>query len=165
MPDAKLRMLLDRAEISDLLHRYATAVDRRDWALLRDCFAEEIEADFRSFGVREVFRGPADDWVGLVRSTIDGCDATQHQSSNHVFEIEGDHARVTSYVRAEHVLINDRGDNYYTVAGWYDHALVRTADGWRIVGYTLHVSSSHGNRHVLAMATRRAAGKEADKQA
>lgn len=159
MTDATLRLLMDRAETSDLLHRYATAVDRRDWALLRRCFADEIEADFRSFGVREVFRGPADAWVALVRSTIDGCDQTQHQSSNHVHEIDGDLARVTSYVRAEHVLINAQGDNHYTVAGWYDHALVRTGEGWRIARYTLHVTSSHGNRHVLALATRRAAGK------
>ena len=161
MTDLDLRTLTDRAELSDLLHRYATAVDRRDWALLRRCFTDTIEADFRSFGVREVFRGPADDWVALVRSTIDGCDATQHQSSNHVHEIAGDRARVTSYVRAEHMLISDRGDNHYTVAGWYDHAVVRSPDGWRIETYTLHVTSSHGNRHVLAMATRRAAGRSA----
>jgi 3-phenylpropionate/cinnamic acid dioxygenase small subunit len=157
MTDARLQALVDRAELSDLVYRYAQAIDRRDWALLRSCFAEAMEADFRSFGVREVFRGPAEDWVALVRSTIEGCDSTQHQSSNHRFELDRDRAQGSSYIRAEHVVINDRGDNHYTVAGYYSHEFLRTPEGWRTAKYTLHVTSSFGNRHVLALATRRAA--------
>ncbi len=38
MRDKDLKHLVDRAEISDVVHRYATAIDRRDWALLESCF-------------------------------------------------------------------------------------------------------------------------------
>jgi len=39
----QLQFLLDRAAISDVLIRYATGVDTRDWPLLRSCFTDEIE--------------------------------------------------------------------------------------------------------------------------
>jgi hypothetical protein len=160
MDEAGVRLLLDRAEISDVVHRYATAIDLRDWALLETCFTAEMEADFRTFGVREVFQGSADEWVRRVRSTIDGCDATQHLSANHVHTIDGDAATCVSYMRAEHFLINDRGDDSYTVGGYYTNELVREAAGWKIKKYTLAVTWSRGNRHILAIATRRAAGGE-----
>ncbi len=152
-----LRELMDRAEIADVVHRYATAIDQRDWALMSDVFTVDMVADFRSFGVREVFEGPAAEWVALVASTIDGCDATQHMMTNLVHDIRGDAATCTAYMRAEHFLINHRGDDSYTVGGYYTHELVRTDAGWRIAKYTLNVTWSRGNRHVLSLATRRAA--------
>jgi len=46
--NAKLQLLLDRAEISDVQLRYATGLDSRDWPLFRSCFINEneIETDF-----------------------------------------------------------------------------------------------------------------------
>jgi hypothetical protein len=44
----RLQQVSDRAEISDVQLRYATAVDSRDWGLLRTCFTDDLEADFSS---------------------------------------------------------------------------------------------------------------------
>jgi len=35
-----LQQLLDRATITDVVNRYATGLDRRDWPLLRSIFAD-----------------------------------------------------------------------------------------------------------------------------
>jgi hypothetical protein len=148
--------VLDRMETADVAHRYATAIDRKDWALLRTVFDDEVEADFRSFGAREVYRGPADGWVAAVRDTVAGLDATQHLMANHVQAFAGpDRCALTCYLRAEHVLLNDRGDDLYTIGGYYDWTLVRAADGWRAVAYALTVTWARGNRGVLALARRR----------
>jgi hypothetical protein len=48
MEDARLQLLIDRAEISDVQLRYATGLDSRDWMLFRSCFADDIETDFTS---------------------------------------------------------------------------------------------------------------------
>lgn len=48
--DEQLRALRDRLEIDDLLVRYATAIDERDWALLDTVFAEDARLDYRSAG-------------------------------------------------------------------------------------------------------------------
>ncbi len=35
-----------RQDIAEVLVRYATGIDRRDWALLRSCFTDDCEADY-----------------------------------------------------------------------------------------------------------------------
>ncbi len=148
-----LRELQDRIAVSDVLHRYAAAVDGKDWELLRSCFTDDLEADFRSFGGGEVVRG-ADAWVAAIRSTIQGMDATQHLTGNHVQRIDGDQAQLTAYIQAVHILANDSGDREYTIGGSYDCDLVRTAEGWKIRRYVLTVLWHRGNRNILRIAGR-----------
>ena len=41
----------DRQDISDLLVRYATGIDRRDWPLFRTVFTDDCELDYGEIGV------------------------------------------------------------------------------------------------------------------
>ncbi len=43
----------DEQEIAKLLLRYATAIDGRDWPLLRSCFTDDLQADYGDFGAWE----------------------------------------------------------------------------------------------------------------
>ena len=109
MPADPLAELQDRIAISEVLHRYAAAIDGKDWALLRSCFTDDLEADFRSFGGLEVVRG-ADAWVEAIRSTIQGMDATQHLTGNHSHRLDGDAATLSADVQAVHILANQSGN-------------------------------------------------------
>src|SRR5438270_1393452 len=40
--DPAVRLLLDRAEIHDVIMRYAAGVDRRDFELVRACFTPDV---------------------------------------------------------------------------------------------------------------------------
>ena len=42
--------LIDRSEIDDLLIRYATAVDTKDWDLWETCFTDDAFVDYESAG-------------------------------------------------------------------------------------------------------------------
>src|SRR3972149_4548515 len=142
MADA-LKSALDRMELNELMNRYAASIDLRDWTRLRSVFVDgEIEADFTTMGVRQVFRGPAEAWVDLVRQTITGFDATQHFFANHSAEVEGDRAVDTRYMQARHQL----GDAHYTIGGYYTGQMLRTAAGWRVARYTLTVTFTDGER-------------------
>ncbi len=152
--EKQVQLLADRAAISDVLHRYATGLDMRDWTLLRSIFTDEIEMDYASIGMR-AGRMRADDWVESARVLFAGFDATQHLSANHVHDIRGDEATCTSYMRAEHFVLNSEGENYYTMGGYYTNSLIRTAAGWKLRGVTLTVTWNRGNRHVLRLAARR----------
>src|SRR5262245_61956972 len=153
--DDAARALLDRVELEDLMNRYATAIDLRDWACLNTVFAEgEIEADFTSMGVKQVFRGPAERWIGTVRQTITGFDGTQHFFANHLARVDGDSAVDTRYMQARHQL----GPEHYTVGGYYTGHMIRTSDGWRIARYKLTVTWSDGNRRLMGIAYRKATG-------
>jgi hypothetical protein len=152
--EEQIQQLVDRAAISDVVHRYATGLDTHDWPMLRSIFTDEIDVDFSSVGARPG-RVKADDWVESARILFAGFDATQHLSANHVHDIRGDEATCTSYMRAEHFVLTTEGENYYTMGGYYINRLVRTPDGWKLAAVTLTVTWNRGNRHVLRLAARR----------
>ena len=119
----------DRQDISDLLVRYATGIDQRDWALFRTVFTGDCELDYGEIGA----------WKGVdaVTEFMEQVHAmaghTLHRLSNQVITVDGDRATARTYVDA---LIMS-GDNTSGVAGvngigFYDDDLVRTQDGWRI---------------------------------
>ena len=107
MDDAKLQLLLDRAEISDVQLRYATGLDSRDWPLFRSCFTDEIETDFTSVFGGEPRKVGADRWTEAARRSLSGLKATQHMITNHVITVAGDDATCIAYVQARHFLPND----------------------------------------------------------
>ena len=146
-----------RWEVHDVMHRYALAIDSKDWTMLRTVFATELTADFRTFGLKSIWSGPADGWVDQVRKTIDGMDATQHLMANHLYQLDGPHARGTSYIQARHVCRNDWGGDTYTVGGHYEVEMVRTDERWVIASYALICTWHEGDRHVLKAAGRRSA--------
>jgi SnoaL-like domain len=148
-----LTQVVDRIELNELMNHYAAGIDLRDWPRLRSVFVDgEIEADFTSMGVKQVFRGPAEAWVERVRQTITGFDATQHFFANHSVEIKGDRAVDIRYMQARHQL----GDAHYTIGGFYTGQMQRTAAGWRIGRYTLTVTFSEGERGLMGTAYRKA---------
>ena len=159
MIDPAIQNLTDRADTSSVLHTYATAIDKRDWDLLTTCFTEDLEADFRDFGGRHVIKGRAA-WVDAIKGTINGLDATQHLTANHVHKIDGNNAIITAYLQAVHRLEGARSDPEYTVGGYYTCDMVRSHDGeinggWRIRRYKLTVTWHRGNRDILRQARRR----------
>ncbi len=149
--DSIQRLLLDRAEISDVVHRYATGLDRRDWELYRSIFTDEVEMDFSSLGMRGG-RVKADAWVRDATVLFAGFGATQHTSSNHVHDIRGDEATCVSYMQAVHFVDTGEGEERWTIGGYYTNDLVRTDDGWKIRALTLTVTWTEGNREVPRIA-------------
>ena len=166
MSDPRLQALLDRSEISDVVIAYATGLDRRDWALYRSIFTDEIEMDFRSVGIR-AGRYRADDWVRDARRLFAGFSATQHTSTNHVHDLRGDEATCTSNMQAEHFVAREPGDGLedgadrWTIGGYYTNVLRRTAGVWKLSAVTLVVTWTRGNPELprLALARGRAAGE------
>jgi SnoaL-like domain len=151
----KLQFLLDRAAISDVQLRYATCVDLRDWPLLRSCFTDEIETGFAIASGSAPPRIKADDWVGLVRRTISGMQATQHVITNHVITLDGDEATCVASVQARHHLPNETGGSDQVMYGYYTNRFVRTRDGWKIRTRQLTVTWNEGNMHIFELARRR----------
>jgi hypothetical protein len=122
----------DRAEIVELLHRYALAIDTADWELLRRVFSQDACADFASVGayVAEGDSGlvqGADAIVAWLRAALAPFPDVLHFMSNHLVELRGDRASTLSYM---HVLHMEMG-------GIYRCEVVRTAEGWRIARLAL----------------------------
>ena len=156
---AVLRSLVDRQEIGDLLTRYAMALDAHDWDLLRTCFVPDGVADY---GTHDAACEGIGAIVETCRQALGGLDASQHLLGNHVIEVDGDTARATCYLHAQHYLVSPSGDNTFVVAGTYRDRLVRTPDGWRIEHRRLEPSWTSGNANVFAEGAARLAAREAE---
>lgn len=160
MPNRRLtpQDLVERAEITDTMHRYATAIDQRDWALLRTVFADEVAFDFSSWapGFRSVLK--ADELVQSLQGSLSGFTATQHVMSNHVVTLEGESAVCVTYMNARLFLIAGNGTHLMnTIGGHYVNRFAATADGWKITTCTLIVTWELGDQALSEAAAKRLA--------
>ena len=146
----------DETEIVRRVYEYAYGIDLRDWDLYRSIFTDRVTADFSSYNDRPAQTMSADDWVRSVRPLFTGLDASQHAMSNPVVDLDGGHARCRMYMQAVHILA-DHPDPEFTIGGYYDDRLVRTADGWQIEAVTLTVWWRRGNAAIMPIAAERGA--------
>ena len=116
----------DRQDITDVLTRYATGIDRRDWPLFRTVFTDDCELDYGEIGA----------WNGVdaVTDFMDKTHAlaghTLHRMTNQVITVDGDSAQSRTYVDALIMLAdNNSGVN---AIGFYDDELVRGDPRWRV---------------------------------
>jgi 3-phenylpropionate/cinnamic acid dioxygenase small subunit len=118
--------MTEREDISELLVRYATGIDRRDWALFRTVFTEDCELDYGEIG----------SWTGVdeVTEFMEKVHAmaghTLHRLSNQAITVNGETAVARTYVDAL-IMATDNQTGVNGI-GFYDDDIVRTADGWRI---------------------------------
>ena len=152
MSDPRLDGLVDQAAVAERVYRYATGIDTRDMALYRSLFADRVDIDFSSYNGTPPATISADDWVANVEILFTGLDATQHSMTNPIVAVDGDRATCTMYMQAAHFMTNDRGDDEFTIGGYYDDTLIRHDDGWLIDGLKLTVLWSRGNRHIMDLA-------------
>jgi len=116
-----------RQDVAEVLVRYATGIDRRDWALFRTCFTRDCHADYGDIGV----------WDGVeaitefMTKSHAAMGHTLHRITNQAITERADGGvAARSYVDA--ILLAAGNQRGMHAIGYYDDELVRTADGWRI---------------------------------
>jgi hypothetical protein len=117
----------DERAIIDVLVRYATAIDRRDWPLLASCFTEDVEADYGDIGSWHG-RGAIVDHMAVGHAQIG---PTLHRLTNFVIAGEADEARAVCYLDAL-LMRSGSGGMFRQAHGLYEDRLVRSAEGWKI---------------------------------
>jgi 3-phenylpropionate/cinnamic acid dioxygenase small subunit len=125
----------DHIEITQLIYRYAKAIDTRDFELLSSVFTPDASIHY------EVERGtklPFREMVGWLREVLQIFRVTQHLMTNPSIELHGDTASSQTYLTASHVQRKLDGEDVMTVQGGvYSDLHVRTELGWRIKQRTL----------------------------
>jgi 3-phenylpropionate/cinnamic acid dioxygenase small subunit len=116
----------DRQDIAEVLLRYATGIDRKDWQLFRTVFTDDCELNYGEVG----------SWHGVdaitefMQQAHEFASHTMHRLTNQVITVNGDTAESRTYVDAL-ILVGD-GNAGVNAAGFYDDDLVRGDDGWRV---------------------------------
>ena len=153
--------LEDRAELIELLSRYADIADLKEYAGLPGLvFTDPITLDFESVTGLPPAPVPLGHYIEILRASFAPWAATHHVISGHVIAVDGDHATVHAHVRAEHWLppeLAGDGPRRWLVVGFYDNEAVRTPGGWRLSRVKL-TATYQENAELAAVATGSASG-------
>ncbi|MBO0680011.1 nuclear transport factor 2 family protein [Mycolicibacterium sp. S2-37] len=116
----------DRQDITDVLVRYATGIDRRDWPLFRTVFTDDCVLDYGEIGT---WHG-ADEVTEFMERAHALAGYTLHRLSNFAITVTGDRAEARTYI--DGLIFAQDNASAVQAVGFYDDDLVRTAAGWRI---------------------------------
>jgi hypothetical protein len=151
--------LADRAELIELMSRYADIADLKEFTELPGLvFTDPLTLDFSSVADIPPMTVPLSDYLEILRGAFAPYKATHHAITGHVVEIDGDSAKIHAHIRAEHWLpdgLAGDGPNTWLVVGFYDNEAVRTADGWRL--NRVKLTSTHQENPQLSSASLAAA--------
>ena len=123
-----LQQVLDRLAVSDVLHRYGSALDEKDWPTLLSCFTPDCRALYA--GQTQWLTSGAEivDWIRAMTATTPW---QHHFLSVQLLEITGDGATSVTYlVSSQHT--DEQPPGLVRMLGTYHDVHLRTSDGWRI---------------------------------
>ena len=125
-----LAQIADRLAIEDLLTRYCVAIDTRDWELLDTIFVPDAFVDYTSSGG---VKGPYPEVRAWLADVLPRFAMSQHLVTNKQISISGDAATSRAYFYNPMGTSQPNGKlALFFVGGYYEDALVRTGEGWRI---------------------------------
>ncbi|HEV3055485.1 MAG TPA: nuclear transport factor 2 family protein [Solirubrobacteraceae bacterium] len=125
--DPALRAIQDRIEITDVLYRYASTIDKFDLDGLRGTLADDLWAQY----------GNADPVIGgdavtaWIAEAIASVTWQHHLLSVYHVEVDGDDAKALVY-HTSHQLFEDEPESAKVLVGRYHNELRRQSDGWKI---------------------------------
>ena len=114
------------AMVTEVLVRYASGIDRRDWTLFRTCFTEDCDVDYGEIGH---WHG-VDEVTAWMTETHDQVGPTLHRISNVTTMRRPGGADAWSYVHA--VVTMPDGSAAVHAYGRYDDEFVESAGEWKI---------------------------------
>ena len=120
-----------RAAVTDLLHRYSTAIDTRDWTLFRSVFTDGARLDY---GAGLGSYDDADAFTAVMQAGHDALGLTIHRLSNVVIT-PGTPLRVRSY--GDNINLAPGNASGHHGAAYYDDEIVPTQDGLKIDARTV----------------------------
>ena len=122
----------DRAEITDLIHRYAWAIDELDLDALDDVFTTDAFLDYSSNPGG--YAGALADVKEWLRTSLSFFVVRQHSMANTLIDfVDADHARARTMVHNPMGARTRSGPPHmFTIGARYDDELIRTGSGWRI---------------------------------
>lgn len=137
--EARVRVLEDKEDITQLLKRYCRALDRLDGELLKSVFFEDARLDYGP----GLFRGAPEEFVPFALEFQGAMEHTRHLIDNALIELDSDRAFCESYVTALHEYQRGGQALDLRVDGRFIDCLERRNGEWRIVERTELIDMAH----------------------
>jgi hypothetical protein len=125
--------LRDRTEVIDALYRFGLGQDLHDRELFASAFSADVELDFRPAAAKAGIESDLMTGRDTIVDTIFGLFAdrvdTTHVVTNPRVRVDGDTARLTAIVEAQHLLKADH-TRHALLKNLFDTELVRDGARW-----------------------------------
>ena len=112
--EAKLRTLVDKQEITDLIYAYCNAADRHDNEKMRACYHDDATDDHGSF-----FKGLAMDFIDTLPDIQANMAILHHNATTINIKLDGDRGEGEVYILAFHQIKSDDGPFDLLIGGRY----------------------------------------------
>lgn len=147
----------ERAEVASVVAGVGALADLGEFEALEALYAPEVHVDYSSLSGAAAETKPAAqlmrEWAGL----LPGFEGTHHALSPVGVAIEGERARASATVVADHHLQGER----WQVGGRYGFELERIDGAWRITSHAFELREEVGSRAILARAAEAATQRPA----
>jgi SnoaL-like domain len=118
--------LEDERDITAVIMRFATAVDTRNWPLLRSCFDNEIDVHYES----SMRCNDLDELMKIMEDIHQGFGKSLHRNTNIVINSCPGGAMCQTYVNG--IFMYPDGSMAGEAEGTYDDFLIRVDGEWKI---------------------------------
>ena len=138
--EALLQEVLDEFQLRKLVHSYCRAVDRGDFAQLRELYHHDAVDAHGGFSA-----GTADDFLNQLAAARPYIGSMQHNITTVNFAIDGTSAEGEIYTIATHTFSAGDRDVDVMVGGRYLDKYEKRDDTWKIVERTIVTDWAHVN--------------------
>lgn len=138
--DALLQEMLDEYALRKLVHGYCRAVDRGDFATLRELYHPDAVDDHG-----EISTGSVDEFLKTLEASRPHIRSMQHNVTTANFVIEGDLAEGEIYTIATHTFGAGHRDVDVIIGGRYLDKYEKRHDIWKILERTIVTDWAHVN--------------------
>ncbi len=148
--ESAVEKLIERQKIEDTVVRLFVSTDRRDWASVKACLADEVTLDMTSLAGGEPLRLTAADVAATWEKSLKPIDQVHHQVGNFDVRIDGNEANVSCYGVAYHYRRIESPERTRTFVGSYDVHLMHAGSAWRIDVFRFRLKFLDGNERLEA---------------
>ena len=142
----------DEGQIHSNVNSFYSFLDHGAFEHLSRLLAPQLTADFTSLFGGEVQQVNREDLITQWANFLPGFDTTFHNPSNVTVAIDGDHAKVSTYVVGRHWLGKD---GFWAASAKSYFTLKRTDNNWEITSIKVRRIDEEGDRTILDEAPKR----------
>jgi hypothetical protein len=143
---------MDTQHIIETVNKLFISVDNRDWEEVTRIFYDTVLLDYTSMAGGVPANLSSRQIIDSWKNVMPGFDKTHHQVGNYIVEKDSDVCKVFCYGTATHYLVNESGNNLWTVVGSYNFELKSYDNQWRITMMKFNLKYMDGNNHLPALA-------------
>lgn len=143
---------MDSQRAVEAVNKLFISVDNREWEKVMSIFYDTVLLDYTSMAGGVPTDLASKQIVDSWKNVMPGFDKTHHQVGNYIVEGDLQVCKVFCYGTATHYLVNESGNNLWTVVGSYNFELKNYDNQWRITMMKFNLKYIDGNTQLPVLA-------------